>query len=83
MQFGAMSLFHGTKEKADKHKCLLSLNIYNEAEVARTLNLRIDSPVFRLVSPDVMVHCELDKSVSQLRDCPAFGREVFLGITKL
>ena len=31
----------------------------------------------------VLVQRELDKSTSLLRDCLAFGKEVFLGITKL
>jgi hypothetical protein len=32
---------------------------------------------------DVLVQRKLDKSTFLLRDCPAFGRKVFLGITKL
>ena len=40
---------------------------------------------FRIVdiSQDVLVQRELDKSTSLLRDCLAFGKEVFLGIRKL
>jgi hypothetical protein len=34
-----------TKKKANKRKCLLALILCNEAEGARTLNLRIDSPM--------------------------------------
>jgi hypothetical protein len=32
-------------KKADKHNCLSALVLSNEAEGARTLNLRIDSPM--------------------------------------
>ena len=32
-------------KKADKHKCLSALILCSEAEGARTLNLRIDSPM--------------------------------------
>jgi hypothetical protein len=36
-------LFCYLMKKTDKHKCLSALILYNEAEGARTLNLRFDS----------------------------------------
>lgn len=37
-------------KKASKHNCLPAFNLQCEAEGARTLNLRIDSPNSTLVS---------------------------------
>ena len=54
VQIGADSIFEGSMKRASKRKCLLALNLSNEAEGTRTLNLRIDSPNFRFVT-----YCEL------------------------
>jgi hypothetical protein len=40
-----LRVFAMKTEKADKHNCLSALVLSNEAEGARTLNLRIDSPM--------------------------------------
>ena len=37
--------FQEGNKKASKHNCLLANYLNNEAEGARTLNLRIDSPM--------------------------------------
>ena len=44
-RFGTRRIFEGLKKKADKRKCLPSLNLSNEADATRTRNLRIDSPM--------------------------------------
>ena len=45
VHFGAHPIFEGKMRKASKHNCLLANHLPNEAEGARTLNLRIDSPM--------------------------------------
>ena len=45
VQIGADGIFEGLTQKASKHKCLLANHLHSEAEGARTLNLRIDSPM--------------------------------------
>ncbi|GEM_PF-4811556 len=42
---GARPWIRREKNKAAKHKCLTAFDLQNEAEGARTLNLRIDSPM--------------------------------------
>jgi hypothetical protein len=49
-QVGARSVLKGLMKKADKRRSLLALIFSNEAEGARTLNLRIDSPIDGFVS---------------------------------
>ena len=46
VHFGAHPIFEGKTKRASKRKCLLALILHNEAEGTRTLNLRIDSPMF-------------------------------------
>ena len=41
----AVVIFEGIMRKTSKHNCLLANHLPNEAEGARTLNLRIDSPM--------------------------------------
>ena len=50
MQIDARSVSEGLMKKADKYKFLSVLMFFNEAEGARTLNLRIDSPNTTFVS---------------------------------
>jgi hypothetical protein len=50
LQICCSSNFEGKKKKASKHNCLLAKKLQNEAEGARTLNLRIDSPIRGFVS---------------------------------
>ena len=45
VQIGAPTVFEALMKKVDKRKCLSALILPNEAEGARTLNLRIDSPM--------------------------------------
>ena len=45
VQIGAHPIFEGLMKIASKHNCLLAKDLSNEAEGARTLNLRIDSPM--------------------------------------
>ncbi len=45
VRFGTRGIFEGLMKRASKRKCLLALNLSNEAEGTRTLNLRIDSPL--------------------------------------
>ena len=44
-RFGTRGIFEGLTKKANKHNCLSALILCNEDEGARTLNLRIDSPM--------------------------------------
>ena len=48
VQIGATSVFEGLMKKADKCNCLSALILCNEAEGARTLNLRIDRLMLRI-----------------------------------
>jgi hypothetical protein len=50
VQIGARRVFEGLMKKADKCKSLSALKLRSEAEGARTLNLRIDSPNTLFVS---------------------------------
>ena len=43
-RFEARGIFEGLKKKADKSKCLSAVILPNEADGARTHNLRIDNP---------------------------------------
>ena len=45
VQIGATNVSEGLMKKADKRNCLSAFTLLNEAEGARTLNLRIDSPM--------------------------------------